>query len=59
MNCPKQTKQQDTTKLDRKQTVTCFSFCNEGHYSTECPSKTIAKKDEDSGKKQNKKSETC
>ena len=25
VNCPKQTKQQDTTKLDRKQTVTCFS----------------------------------
>ena len=55
VNCPKQTKQQDTTTLDRKQTVTCFSCGNKGHYSTECPSKTVAKKDEDSVKKQNRK----
>ena len=35
--------------------MTCFSCGNKGHYSTECPSKTIEKKDEDSGKKQNRK----
>ena len=60
VNCPKQTKQQDTTKLDRKQTVTtCFSCGNKGHYSNECPSKSTAKKDEDSGKKQKQERENC